>query len=170
MRQAWLARGPVPTPHGTRLLVFGSGAFLHTADFGRVIPKAMPRAKPGLTHRRSKAKWPQWWRTPGDTRSTSAHPTVRAGLVATLPSITESIAQHSSLGPRSPGNYSAGLPANTVTSFEVLWGSFSFLSKAFKFRLCTNLKSCSKATESRPDFHQTQVKVQPLLKVHGKGS
>lgn len=115
MRQAWLARGPVPTPHGTRLLVFGSGAFLHTADFGRVIPKAMPRAKPGLTHRRSKAKWPQWWRTPGDTRSTSAHPTVRAGLVATLPSITESIAQHSSLGPRSPGNYSAGLPANTVT-------------------------------------------------------
>lgn len=52
---------------------FGSGAFLHAADFRRIIPKGMPRAKPGLTHRCSKAKQPQQRRTPGDaaTRTTA---------------------------------------------------------------------------------------------------
>lgn len=50
VRHAWFGMSPIPTPHCARLSDFGSGAFVHIADFHRVIPKATPRAKPMLGH------------------------------------------------------------------------------------------------------------------------
>lgn len=157
---------------------FGLGAFLHTAALFLKQGQEQGPASPLL----------QWWQTPGDaaTRtmcSEQQHSPNQSGWFGDdaakwVQSITQSIPRCQACqagnhawvpSPGFPRNYSlmgAGLPANALTCF----GAPFFLSKAFQFRLCTSLKSCSKATESHLGFHQNQVQQQPLLPVHGKGS
>lgn len=123
---------------------------------GETPPRA-PRVSPGSRN----------------AQSTSTYQITVAGLVLMLPSGSKAsprASQCGCVGPRSPENCSLAPDVCRAPCKHCHQCHQCHLSKAFKFCICTNLKSCSKATKLHLVFHQNQVKLQRLPKVHGKGS